>query len=392
MTTILFYLPAITANWFNDSVVHLIRAAAREAEVHVVVPVAWNGTGITENELAKCLDLDSVNWVILDGDDHPSYRTGPDDPSDIIAFAHALDPDYVFCRSADVATPLAFPGKVVFLMEAEFAPSLPQSVPRGGRMMVTGPRFYDFGLMPALDARERDWLDTHSSTAWDALTARATVHGDRAAYLARVGLPADRPIIALPIQYQGADNLFGQMHGSQGEADLFVAAAAAGLDADCLIAVTVHPIDRRQRTFGAIDRIAGMDAERVRIIDYGGEDYQGEATERLIQHCDGLILAESKSVSLGAFYGKPMLRLTDFATAPWVNAYSDLPTFASALRGGTARVADPQSMRLWHAWHFANNAFVAAETDIAELLDRADRPSNPARWPRALARHNGGLA
>jgi hypothetical protein len=388
---ILFYLPAVTPNWFTDNLAPLIRAATAAAEVHVIVTPLWNGTGISDAELATCPDLlDTVRWHVLDGPDHPSLRTNPDDADAVIALARAIDADYTFCRSADVTTPASFPGKVAYLMEAEFAPSLPASVPVSGRVMLHGRRLYDFGFVPALDPSLRRWLGEAIEPAWQAIAELGAPQVDRAAYLASVDLPPDRPVIAVALQCQTSDNVFGQVHSSEGPADAFIARIAENLPGDWLLAVSPHPIDRRLGTSGAIDRIAAMDPARIRLVGQRDESYRGEATERLIQHCDGLIVAESKSISLGAYYGKPILRLSGFATAEWVHAYDDIAAFGAALQTGSAAVPAPEAMRLWYAYHFANDAFVAAETDIADLLDRVEQPVNPDRWEQALMLHNTG--
>lgn len=384
---ILFYLPGITPAWFEDSVVALIRLAATAgAEVHVIVPPLWQGTGIGAEQLARHPDLHAIGWHILDDDDHPSYRTAPESPEALLELVQAIDPDYSFCRTADVTTPALFPGKVRYLMEAEFGPGMHGEIPRGARMMLDGPRFFDFGFMPALDEDRKEWLRERSQPLWTLF--RAHDEGEaigRDTYLEKVGLPANRRILALPLQYQGADNFFGQVHGSKVPVDRFVEEIAASLDPGSLLAVTVHPIDRRQGTSGAIDRIAAIDPERVRILDTPPEVYRGDSTGQLIRHSDGVILAESKAISLAAYFGKPILRLSHFATADWVRAYADLGSFQAALRSGAAASADPDALRLWHSYHYANNAFVARRmAGLGDLLDRVDRPLNPDRWGYGL--------
>ncbi len=74
---VLFYLPVVTPWWFDAIVAPLIRAAARDAHVSVMVPPLWRNTGIGPEQLAGCGDLDQVDWHILDGDDHPARRRRP---------------------------------------------------------------------------------------------------------------------------------------------------------------------------------------------------------------------------------------------------------------------------------------------------------------------------
>jgi hypothetical protein len=381
---VLFYLPVITPNWFNDSIHHLIRSAARACDVHVIVPPLWSGTGIGEAELQRCADLSGVHWHVIGGDDHPSYRMRPDDPDALVAFVEQIDPDYTLCRSADTETPKRFPGRVAYLMEAELAPSIFGPGPIGGRLQVTWPDFFAFGMMPSLSAAERTWLLDATAPCW-----RGDIGGaadqDRAQALAEFGLPHDRRFVALPLQYQGSDNFFGRLHGLQESPDAFVERIAAALAPDFLLAVSLHPIDLREgRQTPAIARIAQMDPDRVRVASVASERYRGAVTETLIRHADGLAVAESKSIMIAALLGKPILRITDHATAPWVQAYADPAAFADALRDGNAARPTRDDALAYYGYHYANNAFIAAQTSFEELIQRIDQPHDPRRWARAL--------
>lgn len=386
---ILFYLPAPTPNWFYDNIGPLIRAAVQAgAEVHVVITPLWNGTGITNEHLARYDDLiATVKWHVLDGPDHPSLRTRPDNPDAVVALAQQINADYTFCRSADLETPARFPGKVRFFMEAEFSPVVPASTPESGRIMLTGPRLYDFGFMPDLGEVVSQKLRGAIQQSWDAVGRIAGVGSDRAAYLEKTGLPDGRTIIAVPLQCQTPDNVFGIVHSSENPVDEWVSRIVESGDDDWLIAVALHPIDRRHaNTNGAIGRIAQMDPNRVRIVDYPGERYRGEASERLIQHCDGLVVAESKVISIATYFEKPILRLSPFATAPWVRAYTDMATFRQALASGAPATAAPADTQLWFAYHYANQAFVGEEASLAELIERVEKTLIPGAWARGIDR------
>ncbi len=50
---IMFYLPVVTPWWFVNIITPLIRSAARDAEVFVLVPPRWRNTGIGPDELAQ---------------------------------------------------------------------------------------------------------------------------------------------------------------------------------------------------------------------------------------------------------------------------------------------------------------------------------------------------
>jgi hypothetical protein len=110
------------------------------------------------------------------------------------------------------------------------------------------------------------------------------------------------------------------------------------------------------------------------------------ATLSLIQHCDGMIVTDSKSFAEGAFFGKPMLRVSRFASGEWLNLYSDLAELQADLRAGTARAAAPEDVALWYAFHYANDAFASDDPDLTleQLIDRVERPVDPDRWEANL--------
>lgn len=380
---VLFYLPVVTPNWFNDSVSHLIRSAAQQHDVHVIVPPLWKGTGIGQAQLERCADLSNVQWHVIDGDDHPSYRTHPEDPDSLVDFVRQIDPHYTLCRSTDMATPERFPGRVAYLMEGELAPSLFGPGPVGGRLQVTWPDFFAFGVVPPLSDDERRWLLDATASRWRAMAAAHAA--DRAHALTELGLPADRKLVAVPLQCQGDDNFFGQVHGLQESPDAFVERIAAALGPEYLLAVSLHPIDvREDRRTPALARIAQMDPDRVRIASIGVERFRGAVTETLLQHADALAVAESKSIMIAALHGMPILRISSHTTAPWVHAYDDPDAFAAALRAGDAAKPAPEDALVYYGYHYANNAFIAAQTHFDDVLARIERPHDPARWERAL--------
>lgn len=396
---ILFYVPVVTRHWFDNRLVPLIRRAAREAEVHVIAPIGWRDTGITDTMLHGCLDLPGVRWHLLDGADHRSYRTVPEDPEALIDFVRAIDPDYTFCRSADIATPQHFPGKVRFMMEADYPPLLGDDSPHAARIMLTGPDIYGHGEMPPLTEPQRARLRAHSAPLWDQFHAHHPgFEGDRAAYLAKAGLPADRPIIAVPLEHESATNFFAHLYWGSPSNEQFVAELVDLIDDDCILALTPHPLwvsqppEFQAGIIASLARLAEMDPDRIRVVaTIGG---RRELTRWLTQHSDGMILRDSKTIATAAFYGKPFLRLSPFTTGDWMNAYSDAATLLSDIRSGVARGASLDDALIWFAFHHANNAFVPHEEDqtFQGLLDRVERPVNPDRWEANLRRHQRDFA
>lgn len=378
---VLFYLPVITEWWFDNIMTHLIRAAARDAEVHVAVPPSWRLTGITERQLRDCIDLPDIRWHILGGEGHESLRTVPSNPDALIEFVRGIDPDYTFCRSADMATPYRFPGKVCFVMEASMPP-FPE--PTWIYLQSGGAGIYDHGLMPALDAEQRAYLQAQVAPGWDRLHHRyPDVDAARRAYLVQAGLPLDRKILALPIDYEGQENFFYPLHRVTPPNAEFVAELAARIGDDMVLALTKHPIEH-QLTYDDVESVAAQMPDRVRLV--ATPDDSGNATLQLIRYSDGLIVRDSKAFAASAFFGKPTLRLTRFATGEWMNAYADVDAFLDAVRAGTARRAAAEDARAWFGFHHANNVFDAEDPELTleSLIDRIERPLDPSRWEAAL--------
>jgi hypothetical protein len=389
---VLFYLPMITDWFFDDVVGPLIRLAAGSAEVHVAVPLPWCGTGLSERQLAYCADLPDIRWHVLDGDDHSSLRSRPQSPEDLIAFVREIDPDYTFCRSADVATPAAFPGAVRFLMEAAIPPFAPRPGAPAGRVQLNGPNMFDRGFIPSLADEERALLSELARTASAGLRERYRTR-DRAAYCAEAGLPADRKIIALPLDCEGAVNFFTTLNREVRSNARLVAELVAGIDEEFVLAVTQHPLNARlareaDRPLEPIAPVLAAAGDRVRLVEatFGSES----ATAALIQHADGMIACDSKAIGYAAFFGTPLLRLSRFASADWMNVYRDPAAFQSAIASGSARKPDPDSAMAWLAFHYANDVFAAHDPALtfAGLISRVDTPVDVARWQSGLDRWN----
>lgn len=373
---ILFYLPVVTPWWFDAIIAPMIRATARDADVHVMVPPLWRNTGIGPDQLTACADLDRVHWHILDGDDHPQLRTSAADQSCILALAQDIAADFTICRSADLVTPARFPGIVRHLMEGAAPPFATPAT-----WVHMSPALFDHGLLPPLSATDRAALDTAFALHWRALQAEPAPR--RAAFLAQAGLPSDRKIIALPLEYEHEEMFFGQ-HNAYPSNIAMLDAVAHALPDDMLLAVTQHPLNDRPGGKGPLRRAIRAHGGKVQLIRRA--DVGGDITMLLARHGDGMVVGNSKSFGHCAFFGTPMLRLSQSATGAWMHASTDAATFFAAVRSGMATGPDTADARTWFAFHLANNVFDPAAIDAAAIADRMTRPVNPDRWPAAFAR------
>lgn len=381
---ILFYLPVITQWWFDSIVEPLIRRLANAAEVHILAPVPWSGTGIGHHELARCADLPQLRWHIVDGEGHPTMRTDPADRAAIIDFVTSLAPDYVLCRSADCETVRGFPGVVRHIMEGGASPL---AIPNDWVVLQEQP--FDHGCMPALSSSERSELDRRIAPAWSHLLGLAQPSRQmRKSFRAWAGLPVDRPILALPLEYEHEENFFPMHRVGATPNHRLVAELAARIDDSFFLAITNHPLNALHVDSAALEAEIASHGSRMRLLP--GATPEGEnSTMLLAREAQGLLVGDSKVYSMAAFFGTPMLRRTRFETGGWLNAYSDPDTFLPAVASGDAVAAGREDARSWFAFHIANNLIDPKDPELtpAELLARMDRPVDSARWDAGFARY-----
>lgn len=379
---VLFYLPVVTPWWFDRIVVPMIRRVAGVAEVHVLAPALWRNTGLDPAALTGLADLADVHWAIADGDDHPSLRTRPADPDGLLAFVREIAPDIVFCRSADFETSRHFPGLVRFLMETAFAPF---QVDPSTTTIVDRP--FANGAMPMLGSAEHARLDALIAPLWSEMQGpwRRAMPGREAVFSA-AGIPSDRPVLLLPLEYEHEENFFLQ-HRPQplSNADL-LASIAEAVTPHCTLVVSDHPLNVLHVAGDAVRAAVARLGPRVILAD--SEILGHPATLALAGHVDGMLLGDSKCFSLAAFFGVPMMRQSRFASASWLNAETDLDRFVANVCAGTARAPSQSDARSWFAFHLANEAFLPEDEQLTgeAILDRAQRATNPDRWKAGIGR------
>ena len=378
---ILFYLPVVTPWWFEHILVPMIDAAARAAEVHVLAPEPWSGTGIGNEQLSRAAALPEVHWHIIGGPDHPSLRTAPRNPQPLIDFVREIAPDHVICRSADRETPRHFPGRVHYLMEGGVAPfQLPAT------LVWLAEDLFDHGVMPALEAAHREELAAWLAPVWE--RHRSSSAANSAVASPEGGEP--QITILMPMEYEHHENFFLMHRPGPTPNSRLVAELAARLPEHVHLMVTDHPlnhlhVDRRELR----ETLAGLQG-RVSLLD------KGTSTMAVAQNCDGMIVGDSKAFGIAGFWGKPLCRTSRFRSADWLDAYSDLDTFVDDLDAGRARAPCTDHALIFAAYHLANNAFdpQAPDFDGEALVDRLECPVTPSRWPAAMVRADraiGGL-
>lgn len=379
---ILFYLPAVTPWWFDQVIEPLIRRVAAVADVHVLAPVPWENTGIGPDQLQRCADLDGVHWSIIDDVDHPSLRTVPAEPDAVIDFVRALAPDLVLCRSADFRTPQQFPGIVRHVMEAVVAPFDLGS--RANTVHFTDAPFVD-GRIPVLAPADAVRLDALIAPFWEDMQAHwQAVVPDRTATSRAYGVPLDRPVVLLPLEYAHAENFFRQ-HRPEGLTDeLWVTQAAALADAaGVTLVVTDHPLNALHADRAALGAaIAAL--ETPILADPAALDMP--PTLALLRHVDGVLLGDSKTFAIAAAFGTPMARLSRFESAPWLHMQTDLSRFLADVAAGTATPPEREAARRWFGYHYAAEAIHPTDPalDGAGIIARATAPLDPVCWPEEL--------
>ena len=381
---ILFYLPAVTPWWFDNIVTRLVKLMAPAHEVHILVAPLWGGTGIGPSQAEALIGHCDVNWHIIDQQNLELFRTAGREAPDIAALIERIDPDYVICRSADIESPKHFPGKVRYIMEAGLQP-----LPVPDDWVAIEENIFEYGCLPTLDDRLRERLRIKFLPVWTGLRRS---YSDEDAGLARqrycdlAGLPSDKKIIALPLEYEHEENLFRRHTSHRRNCDL-ISTLLDRLGDEYFLAITNHPLNDLYVDNSALEELVAANAHRAKLVTLSGA--QEGATRLLARHSDGLVVGNSKSIAIGAFLGKPMLRLSTFRTGTWMNVYRDLDAFLAAIASGKAASAAEEEAMLWFAFHAANNVFNLQHDDVdaPEIIDRLDKPFDPDRWDLNLARY-----
>jgi hypothetical protein len=337
---ILFYLPVITPWWFESIIAPMLRAlqSGRPAvDLHVMIAPMWRGTGIEAQHLMAAADLAEVHWHVIDQADPEQFRLAGAEVPGLVDLVDEIGPDLTLARSADIATTRHFPGLVRFIMEAGAPPFASDQ-----RWIVLDEEPFTQSALAADDGGLAENCARRLTPAWD-LAARDAPGGTRTALRNLMGLPLDRPVLAVPLHYEHHENYFLSLAAfPDGEA--MIEGLLAATCEDVVLAVTDHPLNRLHVDRHSVDECMARHAGRV--VDCTG----WRATDRLALCADAMVADLSKSWSLAAFHGLPLLEVARRPLSPWLKAVRDLGALAPPEPGATrrwfgrhlgARVIDP---------------------------------------------------
>ena len=366
---ILFYLPAVTPWWFETVIAPMLRALHGEAELHVIVGPLWQNTGLEMEHVEPLADLPAINWHIVIADDPYQFRMDGQSVEGLLDLVEAIGPDITIARSADRATPGRFPGAVRYVTEPG---ANPVHAPNGWCVLDAQP--FHHGLMPAHAASASDHAAHLMAPLWQRLHALYAEPG-RNALRAQMGLPADRPVLAVPLQYEHAENFHGIGSPFQYGPE-FVRELLDTLDARIMLAITDHPLNTKFLIRIGLDRIAAQYPDRVRIYPWSEE--RGSPTGHLVRAADAVLLDQSKCVSLATFFGTPIVHCGDSVMAGWLNATPLAALTADALAGRGLPAPDRAMAQRWFGWHFGTRPLNPRDITLGGLIDRIENSASEA--------------
>jgi hypothetical protein len=204
--------------------------------------------------------------------------------------------------------------------------------------------------------------------AWDRIE-RAAARRTRAG----LGLPEDRPVLVVPLQYEHEENLF-LTHAAFPRGAALIGHLLANLPPDVLLAVTDHPLNRLHAGDPAsplhvarreVEGLIAAHPDRALLHPADG------ATDMLVPLADAVLADLSKTWAIAAFHGTPLVRLGERPLAHWLHALPGLEPLSRWSGRPALSGPDRMAARRWFGWHFG-----------ARLLDPA--LLTPERLQRAV--------
>jgi len=361
---ILFYLPVVTPWWFGQIITPMLRALHSEAELHVMIAPIWRNTGLDPDHLLPLADLDRIHWHIVDEEDPASFRLNGASVPGLLDLVHAIAPDLTIARSADQATPALFPGTVRYIMEGAAPPFDTDKC-----WVILEEQLFSFGAMPRGGAAIGDECARILAPAWDHAEQLLAIEPPLG-WRNQWGLPHDRPILGVPLQYEREDDFFFGDSPVPYALDLLPLLLET-LDENVFLAITDHPLNRVFLDRTPVHQLIAAHPHRARLCTSNALP-QG-ATGVFAAKADALLIDQSKCWSIAAFCGTPALRIGARPIASWVAFSEDLAGFPHGLRR-----PDPAKTRQWFGWHLGVRVLNPYQFTLDELIARANGRASAA--------------
>lgn len=363
---ILFYLPAIGSWWFEKIVMPMLRTLASDpgvAQIHVMAAPPWRSSGLDSFELVWLSGMAKVQCHIIDtaagGRVAENFRFNGAAVPGLLKRIKAINADITLARTADPAFCRKFPGRVRFLTEAAASP-----YPTDARAIILeeGQPFQRGHFPSAATAFAGSCAQVLDAIAMPRLSAAQARD--------RLGLTGERPVIAVPLQWEHCDNFFLRLAGFQASMDL-IRALLMHTAPEVLLAISDHPLNRGHLDRSGFKAALAAFPDRIVLCDQDG------ATPLLAACADVMVSDLSKSWSLAAWYGTPVVDVGLHPAAGWINAVPGLADLPRSPRRADLPVADREAAALWFGWHLGARMLDPGLISLDGLLRRFDDQPGP---------------
>jgi hypothetical protein len=367
---ILFYLPVVTPWWFENLIAPMLRALNGEAELHVMVAPLWTNTGIHQEHAQALDDVRDLHWHIVQPEEPGLFRRDGAALPGLIDAVEAIAPDLTLARAIDTATCDLFPGTVRYLMEAT-APPFATPV----NWLILEDRPFGHGFIPDHALARAEHCAGALADCWEVLDEKLSAPLKKD-WRGMLGLPSDRPILALPLQYEVAENFFNE--GSPfANGPALVETLLDHLDPAIVLAVTDHPLNERYLLRKVLRDLIADHAGRAVLCT--AEDQPRGATGVLAAGADAMMIDMSKSIMLAKFCGCPIVHVGGSRMADWIRPVGLADLLPERLVGRGLPGPDRAAARRFFGWHFGMRIFNPARLTRERLLAyAAGRPSESA--------------